>query len=61
VLEVKVDRSSRKGGNSNGDLDTNPDEDTVKLLCDGAVPLTKARPISEEKLKLASDGREKTG
>ncbi len=59
VMDAKIDRQSRRGGSGNGNGAAGAEEETVKLLCDGARLLDKARKVTERKLHLAAEGRQK--
>jgi DNA polymerase-3 subunit alpha len=56
ILEAKIDRQSRRGGN--GESRTG-EEETVKLLCESARPLERARKVSDARRRAAQEGREK--
>lgn len=57
IMDVKVERAAfRGGGQGHGDTG---EQETVKLQCEGARPLDKARKISERRLELAAEGRRK--
>lgn len=58
ILDAKIDRQSRRAG-GNGDGRNGAEDETVKLLCEGARPLEKARKVSEARLRAAQEGRQK--
>jgi len=55
VMDAKIDRQGPRGANGNG----GGEQETVKLLCEGARPLAKARKASDRKREAAQQGMAK--